>query len=53
MNLKTLDSRKLLSKYSIILVLIVIMIACTFINSSFLTANNLILNYSRLCRESG
>lgn len=30
------DYRKILSKYSIVLVLIVIMIACTFANSSFL-----------------
>ena len=29
------DYRKILSKYSIVLVLIVIMIACTFANSSF------------------
>ena len=41
------DYRKILSKYSIVLVLIVIMIACTFANSSFLTANNLI----NVCRQ--
>ena len=41
------DYRKILSKYRHLLVLIVIMIACTFANSSFLTANNLI----NVCRQ--
>lgn len=36
------DFKKLLSKYSIILILIIIMVICTFANSSFLSASNLI-----------
>ena len=44
---KAFDFKKILSKYSILLVLLVIMLACTFINSSFLTANNLI----NVCRQ--
>ena len=47
MNTKSFDFRKILQKYSIVLVLIVIMIACTIANSSFLTANNLI----NVCRQ--
>lgn len=38
----TLDMKKLLSKYSLLLILIVIMAICTFANESFLTARNLI-----------
>ncbi len=44
---KVFDYKKILSKYSIVLVLLVIMFACTLINSSFLTANNLI----NVCRQ--
>lgn len=44
---KKIDFRKILSKYGIILILIVIMIACTFANRSFLTVNNLI----NVCRQ--
>lgn len=36
------DAKKALSKYSIILILIFIMIVCTIANSSFLTMNNLL-----------
>ena len=41
------DFKKLLSKYSIILILIIIMVICTFANSSFLSASNLI----NVCRQ--
>ena len=44
---KSLDFKKIISKYGIILILIVIMIACTVANSSFLTSNNLI----NVCRQ--
>lgn len=46
-NSKKPDFRKLLSKYSIVIVLIAIMIACTLANKSFLTPNNLI----NVCRQ--
>lgn len=39
---RRLDLRKSLSKHSLILILLVFMVVCTFTNSSFLTADNLI-----------
>lgn len=44
---KSLDFKKIISKYGIILILVAIMIACTVANSSFLTSNNLI----NVCRQ--
>lgn len=44
---KKVDFRKILSKYGIILILIAIMIVCTFANRSFLTVNNLL----NVCRQ--
>ena len=41
-KMKTFDIRKYLSKFSIIMILIVIMIVCSVANKSFLTATNLI-----------
>lgn len=44
---KSTDVKKLFSKYSIILILILIMVVCTFANRSFLSASNLI----NVCRQ--
>lgn len=44
---KKIDVKKLVSKYSIIIVLLAIMIVCTIANRSFLTASNLI----NVCRQ--
>lgn len=41
------DFKKLLSKYSIILILVIIMVICTFANSNFLSVSNLI----NVCRQ--
>ena len=39
---KTMNFKRLLSKYSLVVILVVIMLACSFANSNFLTARNLI-----------
>ena len=44
---KKVDVKKLLSKYSIVLILIVIMAICAIANDRFLTLNNLI----NVCRQ--
>ena len=40
--MESISEKKLLSKYSIILVLVVIMVICSVANSNFLTKNNLL-----------
>lgn len=42
LNKQGVDLKRALSKYSIILILVFIMLVCTIVNSSFLTVNNLL-----------
>ncbi len=44
---KNVNFRKIISKYSIILILIIIMVMCTIADSNFLTVNNLL----NVCRQ--
>lgn len=44
---KKVNFRKIISKYSIILILIIIMVMCTIADSNFLTVNNLL----NVCRQ--